>query len=136
MSRREPAARDITRRVDLAFYQSFPILATRRLRLRELTADGAPLLEMFRDPEVTRCLRHRRDDRARTGPVAHGAVAAPVSRPHGIRSAIESITDGRLLGTGGYPVIVASNMPSIKNWNPLTISQSVTTCSSSSLNNI
>lgn len=95
--------------VNASFYHRFPVIETPHLRLRELTPDDAEVLfEMFHDPEVTRfydVVTMTDLDQAR-------ALTERLRRRfldrNGIRWAIERTRDGRMVGTCGYPVIVAS----------------------------
>jgi len=95
--------------VDPSFYHSFPVIETPRLVLRELAdRDAATVLEMFGDPEVTRfydvtTMTDIAEARALTGRL--------IRRFHdktGIRWAIERRDGGGVVGTCGYPAIVAS----------------------------
>ena len=95
--------------VDPSFYQSFPVIETPHLRLRELTPDDADgVFEMFRDPEVTRFY----DVVTMTELEQARALTERLRRRFhdrtGIRWAIERKDDGSMVGTCGYPVVVAA----------------------------
>jgi ribosomal-protein-alanine N-acetyltransferase len=95
--------------VDLSFYQAFPVVETSRLRLRELVADDAAMVfELFRDPEVTRFY----DVTTMTELVQAQSLTERLRRRFhdktGIRWAIERKADGTVIGTCGYPAIVAA----------------------------
>lgn len=95
--------------MDLTFYQRFPIIETPRLRLRELEPDDATaVFEMFGDPEVTRFY----DVTTMTDLAQAQSLAERLRRRFhdrtGIRWAIERKDDNIVVGTCGYPAIVAS----------------------------
>lgn len=92
-----------------SFYQSFPVLETAHLRLRELSPDDAhTVFEMFRDPEVTRFY----DVVTMTDLEQARALTERLRRRfhdrNGIRWAIVRKDDSSMIGTCGYPVIAAS----------------------------
>jgi ribosomal-protein-alanine N-acetyltransferase len=95
--------------MDLTFYQRFPIIETPRLRLRELDRDdAATVFEMFCDPEVTRFY----DVTTMTELAQAQSLTERLRRRFhdktGVRWAIERKDDDTVVGTCGYPAIVAA----------------------------
>ena len=93
--------------MDPSFYQQFPVIETSRLVLRELTrADATCVFEAFSDPEVTRFYDVATMTDLEQARIVTDKLQRRFPDRNGVRWAIVRRSDGAMVGTCGYPVIV------------------------------